>query len=166
MESYAHKAAKSVFTQWLREEAERASPGGGFANFLGIHWRVNRGAPHWGIWEEYPVLHDGTGLAPVWDEMGWHRPDLPPDIGNERPPTYEELKARSMIPTAILDIAIQHKGTIISGVEIVHKHAPDEHKLAFLDWRGIHKVLVIPAKWVLGQIDKPRRIPEEFWRHM
>lgn len=152
VESFAHRTAKNLVVGWLRAVAEAAGPDN-YVDFWGLGWRVNRGAPHFGVWEEYPIISDGTGCAPVWDEMDprWRN----------RPPNYDELVNIGLRPMAILDIAVQHKGNITVAIEIKHKHACDARKLGFL--RLHTSVLEVPAYWALGQIDTPTEIPDEFW---
>ena len=79
------------------------------------------------------------------------------------PPTYDELVGRQKSVKAILDIAIQHKGMICLGIEIVHKNPPHAAKLNFLKRNHLQTLLVLPASWVLGQIAMPGRCPDEFW---
>lgn len=152
LESYAHRTAKRILAGWLQESAAEAG-NDGHADFVGLSWRVNRRGPHWGIWQEYPVISDYRGLDPVWDEVSprWRA----------RPPTYAEVTARGLRPMAVLDIAIQHKGTIAFAIEVVHKHHCDPRKIGFL--RDRLTLLEIPAYWVLGQVDRPSEIPREFY---
>ncbi len=160
LESHAHRQAKRLLLQWLREAA--AVDGyDGYAGFPGgapgcasISWRVNRGAPHYGVWREYPVLSDGTGIIPVWGEEDHER-------WKNRPRTYEEVVAMGFRPMCVLDIAIQHKGAVEYAIEIVHKHRCDPRKIGFLKPRLT--LLEIPAYWVLGQVDRPSEIPAEFF---
>lgn len=157
VESYAHKAAKAVVVGWLRAEGEKAGDDHYVSNdILGVHWRVNRPGPCWGIWEEYPVLSDGTGILPVWDEIG--------DGHEGRPPTFKELVDAATPPAVIFDIAVQHKGQIQYAIEIVHKHdigAQKAELLARLEDRP--HILVLPAQWVLRQIGVPRKFPPKEW---
>lgn len=152
VESYAHRHAKELLLLWLRAEACAAGYDG-YADFCDMSWRVNRQAPHYGVWTEYPVLADGTGIDTVWDEHN--------EAWRSRPPTFDELRERDEYPAAILDIAIQHKGRIAFGIEIVHKHRCAPSKIEFL--RGQLTLLEIPAYWVLGQVDRPTEIPAEFY---
>lgn len=152
VESHAHRQAKRLLVKWLREAAAAAGHDG-HADFCNLSWRVNRHRPHWGVWVEYPVLADGTGITTVWDEISenWRR----------RPPMRDELIERHLDPTCIIDIAIQHKGQIAFAIEVVHKHACDPRKIGFL--RDRLTLLEIPAYWVLGQVDRPTVIPHEFF---
>lgn len=152
VESHARRHAKRLLLTWLRETAAKVGYDE-YANFAGLSWRVNRPAPHWGIWCEYPVLAEGHGIDTVWDEVlrRWRK----------RSPTYDELIAAGLRPTAVLDIAIQHKGTIAFAIEVVHKHHCEPQKIAFLSDQLT--LLEIPAYWVLGQVDRPTEIPCEFY---
>lgn len=153
LESYMHSCAKRVVVDWLRDTAAQMNRDE-WVNCAGIEWRINRRAPHWGIWEEYPVMDDGLGITHVWDE---HR-----DIWEDRPPTYQELLAEGRPPMAILDIAVQHKGGIIAGVEIVHKHDLTKLKSLKLKSANLHTLYRLPASWVLNQVRKPEKIPANF----
>lgn len=158
-ESYAHDFAKKVFCGWLREMAAHemtTNPDGtghvcafGGVENGGFCWRVNRGAPHYGIWMEYPHVWEE-----VWDEQGgeW----------GLRPPTFDECIGMGLVPHAISDVAVQHKGMITVVIEIWHKHRIEAKALDYLRKEGIH-VLEVPARWVLGQLRCPERIPAEFW---
>lgn len=157
VESYAHLSAKRIVVQWLRDSARTASEDNYTDNPLGLSWRVNRGPPLFGVYEECPVLADGTGLLPCWDET-WS------ELG-DAPPTFEQLCAAGTPPIAILDAAVQHKGYVTCGIEIVHKNPLTDIKLRRLiqldDCPGL---LALPASWVLGQIGPPTPpIPREFW---
>ena len=160
VESYAHKAAKNVVVSWLREASD--IPEDRWVSTMGCHWRPNRGAPHFGIWDEYPILADQTGICPVWDE--WAAADDEISPFTEAPPTYDYLKGIGRRPKAVLDIAIQHKGLIQTGIEIVHKNPPTHEKLIFLHQVHLCSLLVIPAAWILGQIQTPAHVPSEFWK--
>lgn len=204
MESYAHKAAKAVVVGWLRD----AMAGNDGWDFCGLSGRVNRGAPHYGVWEEYPVCEGGIGSTHVWDEYGWEthldnvrihgsapyaeairtagrdlwlgmkrtksgrfldrwaiREKPPVDSFDElhiaepsdRPPTYEELGSIGLCPRVILDIAIQHKGAISYGIEIVHKHDLTSEKREFLR-TAFFPTIVLSAGWVLSQVEVPQRL--------
>lgn len=69
VESYAHKAAKATLAGWFRDAA--AASESLYANPCGIWFRPNRGAPYWGVWEEYPFVGQHLGQNPVWDEQDW-----------------------------------------------------------------------------------------------
>lgn len=155
VESYAHKAAKDIVVKWLRDAAKRAGEDS-YVRFDGIVWRRNRDAPHYGVWTEYPVMDNGSGILPVWDEID--------DRWDDRPPTFRELASCGQPPGAILDIAIQHKGSIQFGIEIHHKHAVSQGKVDFLRRSDLGRLIELPASWVLGQVRVPNRIPLEFWR--
>lgn len=152
LESYAHQGAKRLLLEWLRASAKKAGLDRNAA--LGdIGWRVNRRGPHFGVWEEYPVLADGTGISPVWDEVDrrWRR----------RPPRYDEVVASGVRPMAIIDIAIQHKGCIAFAIEVVHKHHCEPRKIGFL--KDKLTLVEVPAYWALGQVARPATIPAEFF---
>lgn len=174
LESHAHREAKALMVKWLREAAANVG-WDEYARFSAITWRVNRPGPHWGIWAEYPILwNDGVqfgedGLTTVWDEVcGDGRAYLEDEFPAEssypwrsEPPTYDQLAERGTPPYCVLDVAVQHKGQIAYGIEIVHKHRCGKAKLAFL--RGRIVLIEIPAYWVLGQVDRPSEIPAEFF---
>lgn len=161
LESFAHIEAKRLLLTWLREAAATAGRDEYACLGLrqaeddkdGIDWRVNRSGPHWGVWPEYPVLADGTGIERVWDEIS--------ERWNARPPTYDEVIRSGNRPMAVLDIAIQHKGQVVYAIEVVHKHRCDPRKIGFL--RPRLTLLEIPAYWALGQVGTPTAIPAEFF---
>lgn len=208
VESYAHKAAKATLVQWLRDAAAEAGHDE-YASPFGISWRVNRGGPHWGVWEEYPIDRGGSSLeCPVWDEDDWWvrlmakrhhggnveyahalleagtqtfngywnewRPGRiqmrtygeypwcgwPKDHPSNPIPTYSELIELGEPPKAIVDVAVQHKGTIIHGFEVVHKNGLTPEKREFLRTvAGFTTTFyVISAAWILSQVCRPDRL--------
>lgn len=153
LESYAHAVAKRLLLEWLREAASNPDPRG-IADFAGFTWAVNRGGPAFGIWDEYPILSDGYGASPVWDEID--------DRWRNDPPSYDDIVQMGFRPMAVVDIAIQRKGRLSIAIEVHHKHRVDARKLNFLRALDVG-VLEVPSAWALGQVDRPREIPGEFW---
>lgn len=150
-ESFQHHAAKQLFASWLRQTAEPA--GDAWVDFCGIAWRVNRGAPHYGVMEEYPLT---ISQATVWDEQDVFF------MKNEWP-TYEWMKRNSKEKFRIADIAIQHKGWITEIIEIVHKSDVSSEKLDFYRQQAFHPaVYAIPAQWIMGQVTIPTVLPYNF----
>lgn len=150
VESYAHKAAKSVVMQWL----STPRVGDIYDSALGMAWFGD-----WNIapfWEEYPILSDKTGLRPVW--MHYRNRGYEAGV-----PSYDQLFAQKTPPSAILDVAICDIDHIRYGIEIVHKNPPSAQKLKFLRNIGLPNLLVIPSRWILGQIEQPRECPSQFW---
>lgn len=179
VESYKHKAAKAVVVEWLRTAA-KAVGYDNYADLAGIGWRVNRGAPCWGVWDEYPIARDPkghiVGESLVWDETGWERDiaragnnDCDCDLNEicshrviHRAPSYDELRSLGYSPIVILDVAVQHKGCITYGIEIVHRHDVDDQKAALLEEHGGDIcVLTVDAEWVLRQVAPPKK-----WRSL
>jgi len=163
VESYKHKFAKTVLVSWLREIAGAKSADA--VKLEPLSWRVNRGGPHFGVWEEYPFAIDSEnrlwGDSLVWDETGdWG--DAPggshPDFKwTLRPPTYDELIAMKLLPVCIFDVAIQHKGSIIYGIEVVHRNPVSAEKVAY--FKRIHaEVYEISADWILSRVHRPARL--------
>jgi hypothetical protein len=142
MESYKHKYAKSVLAGWLREKKEI-------------------------VLEEYPFCVDeGNNLIgndPVWAEVdacghlkSWS------GKGCGAPPTYDELLAAKLLPIAIFDIAVEHKGLITYAIEVVHRNDVSNKKLEYLKrinlWYGVYK---IDADWILSRCGCPLKIELE-----
>jgi len=156
-ESYMHRAAKEIMFRWLHEVAEVS----GYDNYteLGpLSWRVNRPAPSYGIWMEYPIRSWLKDDHEVWDEWGEHRD---PPLFQEAPPTYEWCRSMGMGIACIPDIAIQHKGRIIYAVEIVHKNPIKQQKLVFYERNDIIPVEV-KASWIMRQVRRPSRLMARF----
>lgn len=150
-ESYAHSAAKSTFVSWLRSAA--TDVGDSYVTVAGITWRVNRGAPLYGVFEEYPLTATQSG---VWDEESGF------EIGDDCP-TYEWMLKNSKDPFKIADIAISHKGWITAVIEIVHKNGLSAEKKKFYSNFPLRpEVYAVPTHWVLGQIGVPKSMPKEF----
>jgi hypothetical protein len=174
VESYAHKAAKAAVVDWLRSGAVYDQN----RTAAGLSWRVNRGEPWFGVWEEYPILNENDVSDLVWDETQWWRAlemkrgllGMPADgesyyshkdcqwlKGRQPIPTFDELYEMGRPPRVILDVAVQHKGRIVLGIEIVHKHGLHEAKRQFLK-RVKLPVYVVRADWVLNQVRPPSRL--------
>ena len=150
VESYMHLHAKRVLAGWLRSAA--ADHGyGEYVTWGPFNWRVNRGPDHYGVWEEYPITKDS--LSFVWDEQTFQGDE---NAFARRCPTYDECGAMGGYPLAILDLAIQHKGFIPYGIEIVHKNDVSDRKLQKLQGvcRGT-QVYRVPAHWIMGQVGIP-----------
>lgn len=149
LESYAHKAAKDVVLAWLTAAKEDMRDDI-YACCLDTNWVTPS------FWQEYPFVecHDpglGSGMAPTWE----------PDVA---PPTFAALRDRGTPPIAILDIAVAEHSFIRTGIEIVHKNPPADRKMRLLrDHLGLDELLILPSRWVLGQVGKPRHVPAEFW---
>lgn len=163
-ESYAHFAAKNIFVAWLREAAKKSGVDN-YANLGSINWRVNRGEPYWGVFEEYPL--DNNSI--VWDERQWwcncktqeYCEKCIEPIKNW--PDYSWMCKNSKEKFKIADIVVQHKGYIAYIIEIIHKNDIDDDKIKFYQNNtGASRVYSIPTHWILGQIDIPNEIPEEF----
>jgi hypothetical protein len=165
VESYMHRFAKATFAEWLRQLARETGSDEYTKPFPArngqdpIGWRVNRGGPHFGVWEEYPVA-ENYGITPVWDEWWTEEGEEEAAWMKEgRTPTREECRSIGYEPEFIFDIAVQHKGSIVYAIEIVHKNDVSERKLRkmqdIIDIQGWVKVYVVPAKWVLSQIGRP-----------
>lgn len=147
LESYKHKYAKKVLTEWLRESAEQVGYDNS-AKIWDLCWRVNRGAPTYGVYEEYPISKTVgcAGYPSAWDETKWGRI-----------PTYQELVNDGEIPQLILDIAIQEKGDIIYGFEVVHKNSVNPRK-AYLLYGLSVQTFEISADWILRQVKNPNTL--------
>jgi hypothetical protein len=185
VESYMHRYAKSVLAGWLREWAAKSEDAGfqcdAFRDWAPFSWRVNRGPPHYGVWEEWPIIGD-RGVTEVWDETAWPwwvqglvPPSIfgddvddykmtPEDVAcerllNARPPTFDELVRIKLAPTAILDVAIQHKGALSIGFEVVHRHDVSDQKLKLLQKleRNSVQIYTVPADRILKQVGMPER---------
>ena len=164
MESYAHKAAKAVVLSWL----ENPRVGDVYDSALGFSW-FGESLSH-PFWEEYPIMNDGTGLDPLWG-LHYETRDTWPNggvkawslEGNIKIPDYDSLQQAGTPPRAILDIAIADMCSISTGIEIVHKNPPSNQKLIFLKKIGLPSLLVLPSRWVLGQVAPPKEVPQEFW---
>lgn len=147
-ESYMHRAAKEVVVRWLREAAAEAGHDN-YANVGGLIWRVNRGGPAWGIWQEYPFTPEK--FSEVWDER------LGMEFFQDAPPSPEWCLANGFSLACVADVAVQHKGLIKAVVEITHCHPVSEAKR---DFYSDHHIAVweVDASWVLRQTGRPEKI--------
>lgn len=151
VESYKHRFAKKVLVQWLRECAAEAG-WDNYARLGDIGWRVNRRGPDWGIYEEYPVipeLRSGCAVT-AWDEMPCVRRE-------DTIPTFQELVSEGKQVEAIFDVAVQHKGCIAYGFEVVHSNPVSAAKAGYLGYLDV-VVCSIDADWILKQVKRPSRL--------
>jgi hypothetical protein len=171
-ESYRHACARGVVVGWLRTA-------GGYLG--GISWDVNRGPPGFGIWNEYPLtpwLYRNFPM--VWDEVldnPWDGVEPGPSpfdhplwprrmLMRRQPiPTYEELVSVGDVPLAIVDVAVQHKGSIIAVVEIVASHDLTPQKIATLMAFNVD-IWRVDADWVLRQTGMPKEFPNWAWQQV
>lgn len=153
-ESYAHAAARATLVSWFREAAKSAGGYDANAECLDFEWRVNRGAPTFGIYPEFPLVRnvnvsyckDCLGDVQVLDENGY-----------AEIPTYEQLMYDNCPPQAILDVAMAHKGNIFRGFEICHRHPVSAEKSAYLATLDV-AIYEISAEWILNQKSCPKRL--------
>jgi hypothetical protein len=153
-ESFKHRLAKNVMAKWLREVAAEAGEDKP-AKLDPISWQVNRGPPHFGIWTEYPICvndkNELLGVTNSWDEIRLPGCDR---SFKDRPPTYAECIAAGLLPLVILDIAIQERGALQCGVEIVHKNEISDEKWGYLGRIGA-MIYVAKAERILAQAMRP-----------
>lgn len=153
MESYKHKFAKETLAGWFREISDLDE----YVGLSPIRWRVNRGGPNFGVWTEYPIClnnkNDIVGRS-AWDEEHFYS-WMPEGVEfNDRPPTYDETIKLGLLPIAILDVAIQHKGYIVYGIEVVHRNDVSKIKFEYLNRIGI-PIYRVDADWVLSRVKRP-----------
>lgn len=166
IESYQHAAARHTMIGWLRGAAARCP--GQYATFGPLRWRVNRPEPTWGVFAEYPLIEcmcRGVVGVPAWDEYPMWPMDAPKITKQRIIPTRTELMRSGVIPLAIVDVAIQHKGMIADVIEIVHKSDLPMRKLVHLDRAGL-RVWRADAKWVLERRDEPQEFPEKWFQRV
>jgi hypothetical protein len=157
VESLKHSFAKNALAQWLRETTNDYD----FYGLPPLSWRPNRANA--GVLVEYPVCIDSenklVGLDPVWDER---TSDLD-KWGNGYVPSYDECIKESLLPICIFDVAIQHKGNIIYGLEVVHRNPVSTLKKQYLERINREAscridVFQIDADWILNQVKKPKTL--------
>lgn len=146
-ESYKHLYAKQVLAGWFREIAI-AVGFDGCAEYDRFAWRVNRGEPDWGVHIEYPIARSNNSCGQVlaWDETFWNRV-----------PSVQELWGAHDRVEAVLDVAIQHKGAIVFGFEVVHTNPVNAEKASFLDTLSI-VTYEISAEWIMRQVRRPEQL--------
>lgn len=167
VESYKHKFAKGLLAQWLREMDEYehfpVQWDSAMRNKLyllsDLSWRSNRGAPYWGVYEEYPLadpVYDGSGCVLAWDEMK----AIDEEVREEEYdwegiiPSYSELVSKNNPPVCILDVIVLHKGLVHYGFEICHQNPVSERKADILNCLGF-PTYEIEAEWILRQVKRP-----------
>lgn len=160
-ESAIHKAAKLVMAEWLIESAHHD------CGDLGqLYWRHNRaGIRPYGVWVEYPFVDGESAGWPnqVWDEFYLDGEGVEFDPRwKTRPPSFDELTDLGLKPVCFADIALQHKGQIITAIEIVHSHPTPTWKLDYYESLDL-RFVEIDAAWIMAQSRRPKWL--EFVRH-
>jgi hypothetical protein len=155
VESYKHLFAKKVLAKWLREWLAGGEMGDS-----------GRGGPNYGVWVEYPVCltkeNEILGVNPVWDESNLPgkvyaegEPRVSPFL--ERPPSYEQVISAGLLPIVIFDVAVQSRGMLSYGFEVVHRNDISATKLDYLKRIGV-ETFVIDADWILCQVKRPEKL--------
>tara|TARA_R110002074_G_scaffold269510_1_gene441326 strand:- start:96 stop:608 length:513 start_codon:yes stop_codon:yes gene_type:complete len=160
-ESYTHKCAKEVFKSWC--DSDEWNDGSGYTRFDTssngcISWRSNRGQ---NAWLEYPIVEtkNTNSIESNWDEI-W--PDKR-ESWNSFIPTFDDCKKHNLIPIAVVDIVLPHKGRPEYFVEICHTNPVSDEKLAKLEKAGMRNLIEIDAEWILSQTDIPSKIQIKRW---
>jgi hypothetical protein len=165
VESYKHKAAKSVLAGWLREPI-LAGQGDYLLNGDRPNRYTSKGC---GVHEEYPICLAGGSLQGAnycWDELGWQlneenglgRKELVGETLSDIP-TYRQCIKLGMSPIVIFDVMTLCKGEASNAYEVVHKNPVSAEKKKRLQQifkvSRILKVHVIDAEWILSQVRTP-----------
>lgn len=137
MESYAHKFAKQLVAEWLREN----TLGEGQYQVLSLQpltSLIPKNAPDKGIFVEFPVYCRSSLTDPL---------------------TYTPVEKE--VPMFIFDIAVMCSERIGFAIEIVHHHEVPEYKIDRL--RRMTEdfpftMFRIEAQWVLNQCKIPRQL--------
>ena len=157
-ESYLHYAAKAAVVGWLRSAAREAGDGVEWWSACGLSSRPNRGAPYYGVYDEYPLTTPmlAASCGEVWDELGWWGPAPEP---TRSWPDAKWMRQNHGPGFVVADIATVHKGAVSAVIEIVHKSGLSDAKSAMYGncSRNIDVVL-LDAYWVLSQVARPERL--------
>ena len=145
--TYGQKSAQELLVKWLQNEAESV----GYDSYVNsrilppIRWRVNREGPFWGVFPDYPITKTGLGdYDSVWDEYATSSEI----VRKDGIPSLNELWNCGLEVETMLDIAIQHKGVIITTIFI--DEIPS-HAVNFLKSTGISEIAIVQSFDVLNQ---------------
>ena len=145
-QTYRYHYAKEVLSEWLGRESRGGDLCGKLPNgdIVELNFVSNRS----GVFTDYPVCGQDSLLV-LWDE----------DVSVPREgciPTYNECVKAGITPSAVLDVAVPHKGAIIFG--FIVRDGPK------YDWRHISlpkrtqyemPIYEISAKWIMKQVERP-----------
>ena len=155
-ESYKHKCAKEIVKGWIDSELEIPT---NYETNSSVYKLGSQSRNRDEVWLEYPVGYykenDYNSINILfdeqWDECGvW--------TNNNPVPTYQQCMKNNFNVVAVLDIAVQHKGSIFQGIEICHKNPVSDKKVQKLKEIGLNELVEIDADWVLNQIGIPKEI--------
>lgn len=140
-ESYKHKLSKQVLREWFY---------GGCDDSNLLFFKPNRTC---GVWFEYPIVKTDTcnSIEHNWDEL-WR------NEWDEYVPTYDELVEKNIIPVAVVDVVLVHKGSPMWFIEICHTHPTPKEKIEKLRRLGVDNLIEIDAEWIMKQTKKPNHI--------
>ena len=144
-ESYKHKMAKQVLKEWFDSKSQCIGD---------ISVTSNRES---GVLLEYPVCVNDkiNSIDHLWDEI---IDNDHPKYGNEYVPTFDEcINKFKCPPIAILDIALCHKGSIVYGIEIKHRHKVPSDKINKLKEFNF-TLIEIDAEWILRHTKCPDKL--------
>ncbi len=122
----------------LRFAAGAVGPGSECSH-LGLVWTVSRSGPFHGIWINYPIIADGSGAAPVWQDIAASYRDAPPSV--------RSLLERGAVLSTCLDVAIEGHGRIAIGIQTSGHADPAAVEAAF---RHHIALFVIPTGLILS----------------
>tara|TARA_Y100000780_G_scaffold231841_1_gene259222 strand:+ start:5064 stop:5711 length:648 start_codon:yes stop_codon:yes gene_type:complete len=77
-------------------------------------------------------------------------------------PTYEESNKYGNT-IAICDLAVIHKGLVLTAIEICHKNPVSEEKIKNLYKSGLENLIELDAEWVMRQVKQPEKIKVKRW---
>lgn len=140
--------AKDVLVSWLRDAAKNNN-----GCFGWLSWQVNRGEPTYAVYKDYPLIKDvlfhQDGYVQAWDEMI-------SEHGSDVPSVFAILKLGYPV-AGFIDVAIQEKGAIVYGFEIVDNSNPVQQRQSLLKKLDA-EIYVVDASWILRQSSIPENI--------
>jgi len=163
-ESYMHKCAKDVFKQWCESkewDTDTEDYKGVSTDYnTCISWRSNRDKESF---LEYPiVVNDRKNINSIennWDEI-WEDDDK---LWSCFVPTYKQCIDKKLIPIAIVDVVLSHKGIPLYFIEICHKNPVSNAKIQKLKENGVENLIEIDASWILKQTHIPSKLKIKRW---
>lgn len=156
-ESYAHKFSKQVLKEWIDFGINKYSIG-----YSKIEYNMPQSDD---VLFEYPLTKDYNTFAggQGWGHLLYKKGPSNGSLHDDPMcyiPTYKECADAGYIPTAIIDLVIHRKGSIVFGIEICNKNSVSQEKQdkIYKSIGGDTPIFEIDSNWIMKQFKKPEKL--------
>lgn len=155
VESYYHQASKAILASWLIEKGYEVAYEFPICNPQ-LH---DAAAIPWHTVKKFKYDGDGS-------HHHHHHHHHSPFFASDKlhiQPSREWCKEQGYTPAVIYDLVAIKDGEVRIAYEIYHRHKCDKRKIAIIHQMkekstATYKVHEISSRWILGQIERPKKI--------